>query len=313
MTFESGRDEFLAREIAEDEDEGLNDEYKKLAEEFLGETDEKKEQLLSELREWIKKEKLRVPTRKAFLLKMMRATKFSPEGTKKLIKNYIGHLKDCSQNFINAHPGKISHVADEKMMAILPDRDQHGARVSIYRAGHWNPDKISVSDSYCLSYMQAELIALEPKTQIAGVTGISDAGGFSFRHLWSMNITDMRNSASFIQDCFPLYFRAIHVVNAPYVFSLAYNIVKPFLNERMKSRIVFHSSMDDLHKFVPKNILPAEFGGDKGDFDGRESFEAICKMEDYFKEVKTFTRQGQSVDLASVSSPISADQNALAN
>ena len=43
--------------------------------------------------------------------------------------------------------------------------------------GFWNPDQDDFSDVFCAGYMLSELVALETKTQIAGVTNIADATG----------------------------------------------------------------------------------------------------------------------------------------
>ena len=53
-------------------------------------------------------------------------------------------------------------------------RDKFGRRVYIVRSGAWNPDKVSYGELYSISYKIAEVMALEPKTQIAGCTIIVD-------------------------------------------------------------------------------------------------------------------------------------------
>lgn len=152
-------------------------------------------------------------------------------------------------------------------------------RVYLYRPGKWNPDKASFNDVFCFGAMLCELVGLEPKTQIAGVTTIADAGGFGFKQFRQFGIEDAKNSAAFIQvggvnlavwyefcltihlslgsqDCFPLWFRAMHVVNAPRFFNMAYLIIKPFLKEEVKNSITFHSSLESLHEHVCPEILP---------------------------------------------------------
>ena len=103
---------------------------------------------------------------------------------------------------------------------MLEHRDQYGRRVYIYRPGKWNPDKSNFNEVFCVGYALSELVALETKTQIAGVTTIADAKDFGFHQLRSFTLDNARSAASFVQDSFPLWFRDIHVVNAARLFHL---------------------------------------------------------------------------------------------
>ena len=73
FTFPIELDPFLVREIGEDEDDGLSEDHRKLAEIKYGETDESRERLLQELKEKVKEERYAIPLRKQFLLKILRA------------------------------------------------------------------------------------------------------------------------------------------------------------------------------------------------------------------------------------------------
>ena len=45
-------------------------------------------------------------------------------------------------------------------------RDMHGRRVMILHLGRWNPDVVTFEQGYCAFYKMAEVLALEPKTQV---------------------------------------------------------------------------------------------------------------------------------------------------
>ncbi len=80
VTFESVHDPFRTTDIGDDEDDGLDEKYKQLAKDIFGETDEKREELVIELREELKNRKFVVPDKKAFYIKLLRT------GTKSSIK-----------------------------------------------------------------------------------------------------------------------------------------------------------------------------------------------------------------------------------
>ena len=45
---------------------------------------------------------------------------------------------------------------------------------------------------YSAGYSMMELISLEPKTQVAGVTMIMDASGYGYKHFSSLSMADMK-------------------------------------------------------------------------------------------------------------------------
>ncbi|KAI1292352.1 hypothetical protein HDE_07605 [Halotydeus destructor] len=62
----------------------------------------------------------------------------------------------------------------------------------------------------------------------------------------------------------PIKFKQIHVINNQKIFDIANMMIIPLLSENIRSKIVFHDDLSDLHKSVPKSILCLEHGGDMG-------------------------------------------------
>ena len=125
-----------------------------------------------------------------------------------------------------------------------------------FRPSAWDPSRQSVADIYCAGFMIAELLALEPKTQIAGVTLIADVGGFGYSQFRHMTLENIKNVVAFFQDSYPLWFRVTHVVNAPRLFDLIFSFFKPFLTDYTRESIQFHNTLDTLHDQVGREILP---------------------------------------------------------
>ena len=73
VTFEPTYDPFRSTEVADDEDEGLDDKFKQLANDVFGETDERREELVAELMEELQRSGFQVPDRRAFYIKILRA------------------------------------------------------------------------------------------------------------------------------------------------------------------------------------------------------------------------------------------------
>ncbi|KAK6629828.1 hypothetical protein RUM43_003648 [Polyplax serrata] len=66
-----------------------------------------------------------------------------------------------------------------------------------------------------------------------------------------------------LQDCFPAKFKGFHFVNQPWYIEIALTVIKPFLKDKVKERIYLHgNNLSTLHEYIPKDILPAELGGE---------------------------------------------------
>lgn len=75
-------------------------------------------------------------------------------------------------------------------------------------------------------------------------------------------------------------------MNAPRLFILIFNLLKPFISDHVAKSIIFHNDNTSLHKHISPDILPSDFGGRAGPFDNSLCYEAIMKMEDFFEELK---------------------------
>lgn len=58
--------------------------------------------------------------------------------------------------------------------------------------------------------------------------------------------------------------KEVHIVNVSPIVDTIINFVRPFLKEKIRQRIHFHSTLDSLYKFVPQKMLPKEYGGEAG-------------------------------------------------
>ena len=85
----------------------------------------------------------------------------------------------------------------------LQFRDKHGRRVYIFRLGKWEPTKVSTGMLYSVVYSMWELISLEPKSQVAGVTMVIDANGYGYKHFTAISMTDMKMSFKLLEVGMP--------------------------------------------------------------------------------------------------------------
>ncbi len=87
---------------------------------------------------------------------------------------------------------------------------------------------------FAAAYKVLSLVAIEPKSQIAGCTTIVDTSGFSYKQFRSLSFDDIKVVAVFLQQGFPLWFRKLHFVNASRFFNMFFNLLKPFLAKEVR-------------------------------------------------------------------------------
>lgn len=77
--------------------------------------------------------------------------------------------------------------------------------------------------------------------------------------------------------------KEVHVVNAHPLVDTIYTWVKPLLKEKIRNRVHIHSDgLESLYKFVPKDVLPEEYGGTAGksqDFHGKSLSLILIKTQ----------------------------------
>ena len=69
---------------------------------------------------------------------------------------------------------------------------------------------------------------------------------------------------------------------------MAYKLLYPFLNERVRDMIVVHDTIESLHENVDRTILPKEFGGTAGGITNEPCVCATMSMADYFQDLKRY-------------------------
>lgn len=57
--------------------------------------------------------------------------------------------------------------------------------------------------------------------------------------------------------------KRIHMISGSKLFDALLMAFKQGLSAKLRERIVIHQNLEGLHNYVPKDLLPKEFGGDE--------------------------------------------------
>lgn len=288
--FDSAFKDPIDLEVTED----LTEPWKTISRELLNEQDGVREKKIEEFLEKLKADpevkKWNDPgdvngwESREHLIRFLRAGNWDENAALAILREHLQSGKLYTSIVRLAVPNKLDKVWAKRLSAVTEYRDVYGRRIFIYRPGAWNPDEIDVNELFASSYVMFELMANEIKNQIAGVTCVCDLQGFGFKHLRSFGLEQVKCVTSFMSGSFPLWIRRIHVVNAPRLFAVLYNMMQPFMDERMKNNMIFHGSdYTQLHKEVPPFLLTSSMGGTQKKLDNDVSVDMVIKRNHIYE------------------------------
>ncbi|XP_062999800.1 SEC14-like protein 2 [Elgaria multicarinata webbii] len=99
---------------------------------------------------------------------------------------------------------------------------------------------------------------------------IYDFEGLGLRHLWKPAVEAYGELLGMYEDNYPESLKRLFVIKAPRLFPVAYNLVKHFLSEDTRKKLVVLGAnwKEILQKYIDPKEIPVEYGGTLTDPDG---------------------------------------------
>ncbi|XP_077365311.1 clavesin-1-like [Vanacampus margaritifer] len=199
-----------------------------------------------------------------FILRFLRARKFDPVETFRLLAQYFQFRQqnlDMFQSFKVDDPG-IKRALMDGFPGVLETPDQHGRKILILFASNWDQSRNSFTDILRAILLSLEVLIEKPELQINGFVLIIDWSNFSFKQASKLTPNILKLAIEGLQDSFPARFGGIHFVNQPWYIHAMFTIIKPFLKDKTRKRIFLHgNNLNSLHQLIQPECLPSEFGG----------------------------------------------------
>ncbi|XP_061865867.1 SEC14-like protein 2 isoform X1 [Colius striatus] len=106
--------------------------------------------------------------------------------------------------------------------------------------------------------------------KIEMVLMVYDCEGLGLKHLWKPAVEMYGELLSMFEENFPECLKRLFIVKAPKIFPVAYNLVKHFLSEDTRKKVVVLGSnwKEVLQKYIDPAQIPVEYGGTLTDPDG---------------------------------------------
>lgn len=253
----------------------LDDAARNYARQFLNEIDENRNSSIDNIKSWLIENKaIGAEINDITILAFLRGCKFNLDKTKEKIKNYYQMRSEIPEWFANRDPllPEIQELA--RIGVFIPLQKLHNNQhVVIIRTAAHDPKKHSQDNVFKTGKMILDVLAhTNERLQIYGIIAIFDMENISLAHAKQLPPTRIKKAVHAWQNyhCRP---KQLEFINAPTYINLVLNIFKSFMSDKLKGRVRVHfSGMKSLHEIIPKNILPAEYGGDDGNIDDHIQF-----------------------------------------
>ncbi|EEB12928.1 protein C20orf121, putative [Pediculus humanus corporis] len=250
----------------------------------LNENVDTRAQDLQTIKEWLE---LQPHLPKTFddgrLMTFLRGCKFSLEKTKRKLDMYFTMRAAIPEFFSNRDPfdPAIQEIMKQVHIPPLPGLTPEGRRVIVMRGIDKDQPTPNVAEAMKIVFMIGDIRLLEETTGVGGDIYILDAAVATPTHFAKFTPTLIKKFLVCAQEGYPVKLKEVHVVNVSPLVDTIVNFVKPFLKEKIKNRIFFHADgYESLYKYVPKEILPEEYGGFAGPI-GAINEQWLKKLESY--------------------------------
>ncbi|CAH1382622.1 unnamed protein product, partial [Tenebrio molitor] len=97
---------------------------------------------------------------------------------------------------------------------------------------------------------------------VPNVRIIIDFKGWVMSHVLQVNINELLKLMDIYQNILMVRISGIELINAPRLLGTLLNMAKVVLKPKLFSRMFAHQDLVSLHKNVPKQNLPSDYGGE---------------------------------------------------
>jgi hypothetical protein len=249
----------------------------------LGESDQIRSESLSELRDWIKTKSNIRECRQGnknftdsdyfltahfleddkFLLRFLRIKKFNIEEASKILSNFLMSTKRFPYYYENLdieHP-ILKKLLESGYMLALPERDAEGCRIVLLRPAAIDVKNFTLLHIVRFHMLLYEMLLNEEETQISGIRYILDFSDLPKNFLSLFSLPNLKTLINIAQHSLPARRKSFYFVNLPSFANTIIHLLIGFLNEKLRNRIEFFDSIDELKEVLDLSLIPQEYGG----------------------------------------------------
>ncbi|XP_076253865.1 alpha-tocopherol transfer protein-like [Rhynchophorus ferrugineus] len=215
------------------------------------------------LREWANKQPHLPEISELQTILFLQSCYYSNEMAKATIDNFFTVRNICNDVFGNRNPNNTSvqNAMDCVLLTILPKLTPNNYTILFGRLIDCNPDKFNYSNQI-RNFDMVEMLNLHSEGPQEGLVIVFDMQGMVFGHLTRISIVMMKKLFYYLQEAMPIRLKGIHYINVVSFMDKLLAMMKPFMKKELLEMLFVHAnSIESLYEHVPRDCLPAEYGG----------------------------------------------------
>jgi len=234
---------------------------------------EKLEQDITQLIQWLSKQPhLPNITDRKWLLHFIIGCKYNLQKSKQVIESYFVSRVEFPELFGTITKESATLTYKYGGFSYFPKRTLKGERIQCIRSVQ-SPD---TSDNdydavrFCKYWMTSLDLLLDEEPMYGNIT-IFDMTDMSLSKFLTFTPTLTKKMVTCCLNAFPFRLKALHFIHPPTFISRIVMFLKMLLPNKIKDRIIVNETLEDLYNYIPKDILPEEYGGTCGNIDQMEA------------------------------------------
>uniref|UniRef100_A0A3B4DPJ1 CRAL-TRIO domain-containing protein n=1 Tax=Pygocentrus nattereri TaxID=42514 RepID=A0A3B4DPJ1_PYGNA len=254
----------------------------------VGDLSPKQAEALDEFRERIGDVHDKLPIQSDhYLLRWLRARNFSINKAEAMLRKHVEFRKHMKVDSI-LEDWMPPEVIERYVSGGMCGYDREGSPVWYDVIGPLDPKGLLMSASKQdflrtkirdSEFLRRECLRQSEKLEkpVEAITLIYDCEGLGMKHMYKPAVEAYGEILTMFEDNYPEGLKRVLVIKAPKIFPIAYNLIKHFLCEETRRKIIVVGSnwKDVLQKYVAPDQLPVAYGGLLVDPDG----DPYCKSK----------------------------------
>ncbi|XP_067653407.1 retinaldehyde-binding protein 1-like [Haliotis asinina] len=264
----------------------LSQSLKEKAESELNETDSIRSEKLLELRKMLTNEgdtekgdsvsEFFGGKKDSYLVRFLRTKKYDVKKTYEMMSAYVKFRAKYQSITDQLTFNGVRHALEQSFPGVLPVKDKQGRVVIMYDTGSWDHNKISFDEMLASFLFLLENLVENEENQIRGFVVLETYENYHISQAMQMKASDIKKLVDMLQGAFPGRFKGFHVIRQPWYFSMVMTLARPFMRNKLASRIFVHgNNLKKLYEWISPQHLPEKYGGIGEDYDPQPLLEEL--------------------------------------
>ncbi|KAG7322485.1 hypothetical protein KOW79_013831 [Hemibagrus wyckioides] len=224
-----------------------------------------------------------------YLLRWLRARNFNILKAEAMLRKHLEFRKRLKVDSI-LEDWKPPEVIENYVSGGMCGYDREGSPVWYDIIGPLDPKGLLMSaskqDYIKTKIRDCELLRRECLRQseklgkpVESITLIYDCEDLGLKHIWKPAVEAYGEILTMFEENYPEGLKRVLLIKAPKIFPIAYNLIKPFLCEETRRKIIIIGSnwKEVLQKYVAPDQLPVIYGGTMTDPNGNPYCKTMIK------------------------------------